>query len=217
MCEADQRQGGAEKPRQRKSGFYTAARVLAAILFHTLAPVRYHHAERVAGQPPFIVIANHESFMDPIIMGYLIKQQDVTFLGKKELVNNRVASMVLRNMHIIPVERHGTDMAAMRACNQALRDGCILGIFPEGTRHHKGLMEEIEAGVAMIALRSGAPLIPMYITPKLRLLHRTDCYVGEPIPTDDLRAQGINRDSCQALLERITSTYATMAADTARP
>ena len=76
-------------------------------------------------------------------------------------------------------------------------------------------MDEIEGGVAMIALRSGAPLIPMYITPKFRMLHRTDCYVGEPIPTDDLRAQGIDRDTCQALLERITATYAAMEADAA--
>lgn len=204
-----------QQPKQKKSGFYRAARVLATALFHTLAPVRYHHAERVAGDAPFIVIANHRSFMDPIIMGYAIKRYDVTFLGKKELVKSRIGSFVLRNMHLISVERHGTDMAAMRACIKALREGCILGIFPEGTRHHEGLMDEIEGGVAMIALRSGAPLIPMYITPKFRMLHRTDCYVGEPIPTDDLRAQGIDRDTCQALLERITATYAAMEADAA--
>lgn len=216
MSEADRQPAQAARPKQKKSGFYRAARVLAGVLFHTLAPVRYHHPERVAGQPPFIVIANHDSFMDPIIMGYLIKGQDVTFLGKKELVNNKVAGKVLRNMHIIPVERHSTDMAAMRACIQALRDGCILGVFPEGTRHHAGLMEEIEAGVAMIALRSGAPLIPMYITPKFRLFRRTDCYVGQPIPTADLKARGIDRETCQALLERITATYADMAADAAR-
>lgn len=203
------------QPQQKKSGFYHAARYLAGALFHTLAPVRYHHGERVAVDAPFILIANHRSFMDPIIMGYIIKRYDVTFLGKKELVQNRIASFVLRNMHIISVERHGTDMVAMRACIKALRDGCVLGIFPEGTRHHTGLMDEIEGGVAMIALRSGVPLIPMYITPKFRMFHRTDCYVGEPIPIDDLRAQGIDKDTCQALLARITATYAAMEADAA--
>ncbi len=200
-----------KQPKQKKSFFYVIARFLAAIIFHTLAPVFYHGKENIPGELPYIIIANHSSFMDPVIMAYAIKKHDVTFLGKKELIKNKLASFILRNMHIIPVERHSTDMAAMRACVSALRNKQILGIFPEGTRHHQGLMDEIEGGVAMIALRSGAPVIPMYITPKFRMFHRTDCYIGSPIPTEDLRQQGVNKETCQELLERITATYAAMA------
>ena len=210
MREAEKQQE--QKPeRQKKSFFYMLARFLAAIFFHTLSPVRYHHKERLPEKPPYILISNHRSFMDPVIMAYIIKKYDITFLGKKELVKNKITSFVLRNMHIIPVDRHGTDMMAMRHCISAIRNGEILGIFPEGTRHHTGLMDEIEGGVAMIALRSGAPLVPMYITPKYHMFHRTHCYVGDLIPTDDLRAQGVNKDTCQALLQRITATYADMA------
>lgn len=196
--------------KQKLSFFYGGARIIATILFHTVMPVKYHNAHRVAGDAPFIVIANHSHWMDPIILALPIRRYQVTFLAKKELVQNKIASFVLRDMHVIPVDRHSTDMAAMRSCVKAVRDGNILGIFPEGTRHHKGVMEEIEGGVAMIALRSGVPLIPMYVTKKLKLFRRTDCWVGEPIALEDLRAQGVNKDTCQALLERITATYVDM-------
>ena len=196
--------------KQKRSIFYGAARIIANCLFKTVMPVRYHNAERVAGDAPFIVIANHSHWMDPIVLAVPIKRYQVTFLAKKELVQNKIANFVLRDMHVIPVDRHNTDMGAMRACVKAVRDGNILGIFPEGTRHHKGVMEEIEGGVAMIALRSGVPLVPMYVTKKLKLFRRSDCWVGEPIELDDLRAQGVNKDTCEALLQRITATYVEM-------
>jgi len=90
------------------------------------------------------------------------------------------------------------------------RDGEILGIFPEGTRHHNGVMEELESGVGLIALRSRVPLIPLYITGKLKLFRRLHVYVGEPIVTEDLREQGVNKETCDMLLKRITSCYADM-------
>lgn len=124
--------------KQKLSIFYGAARIIANCLFKTVMPVRYHNAERVAGDAPFIVIANHSHWMDPIVLAVPIKRYQVTFLAKKELVQNKIANFVLRDMHVIPVDRHNTDMGAMRACVKAVRDGNILGIFPEGTRHHKG-------------------------------------------------------------------------------
>ena len=67
-------------------------------------------------------------------------------------------------------------------------------------------MREMETGVAMLALRSGAPVIPVLV-PRLRWFHTVDCYVGEAIPTSDLREQGVNTQTCQALMERISARY----------
>jgi len=199
------------KSAKEPSGWYRAARIGAAVLFHTFCPVKYHHAERVNIDAPFIVIANHLSLMDPVIVAVPIKRYDVTFMGKKELAKNPIVRKILLNMHCIMVDRHNTDMEAMRTSMKALRNGEILGIFPEGTRHHTGLMDELETGVAMIALRSGVPVIPMYIPRKLGLFRRADCYVGEPIPMEDLREKGINKETCQELLDRITALYRDMA------
>ena len=198
-----------KKPGRRRSFWYEVARVLATVALNTVLPVRYHHAERLAGKMPMIVIGNNQSWLDPVVMGFPIKKRQVTFMGKKELAANGLIRGILKEAGVILVDRHNTDMEAMRACMKALRGGEILGIFPEGTRHHEGVMQEMETGVAMIALRSGAPVIPVLV-PKLRWFHVVDCYVGEEIPTADLREQGINTQTCQALMERITAWYAAM-------
>lgn len=68
-------------------------------------------------------------------------------------------------------------------------------------------MEHVESGVALIALRSGVPMIPLYIGGKPRLFRRLDVRVGDPIAMDDLRERGVNRETCEELLARITETY----------
>lgn len=206
---AEQKQEGL-----RRSWLYEVCRFLARLLFHSFLPVRYHNAERLQLDAPYIVIGNHLSNLDPIVVALAIPRYQVRFLAKKELGKVGIVRWFLAELHAIYVDRHNSDMEAMRACMKVIRQGGVLGIFPEGTRHHQGLMEEIESGVALMALRSGAPLMPVYIDGKLGLFRPLDVWVGEPIPMDDLRAEGVNSQTCQALLTRITETYARMAEET---
>jgi len=195
---------------KKKSFLYTIAKPIAVVLLKTILPVKYHNRERLDIEAPYIVISNHLSMLDPVLIGVPIKKHQVRFVGKKELCKNKVIAALFRNLRMIPVDRHNSDMEAMRACMKVTRDGEILGIFPEGTRHHNGVMEELESGVGLIALRSRVPLIPLYITGKLKLFRRLHVYVGEPIVTEDLREQGVNKETCDMLLKRITSCYADM-------
>ena len=152
------------RPASVSSGFYRAARRAAWVMVRTIIPVSYHYAERLDVDAPFIVIGNHLSLLDPIIVALPVKRYEIAFMGKKELGGNGLLKRILLNMHTIFVNRHHSDMEAMRAVMKAIREGEVLGIFPEGTRHHQGLMEEVESGAAMIALRSGVPMIPVYLS-----------------------------------------------------
>ena len=201
---------GAETPREKTGGWYRLARVLAFIVLHTVMPCRIRGAERLQGEPPFIIISNHNSMLDPFILASKIRKHYVVFLGKKELVKSRLGKYLFGKLHMIDVDRGHSDMEAMRACMKALRAGQILGIFPEGTRHHQGVMEDIQSGVSLMALRSGAPLIPIYIKGRLSLFRFTRAWVGEPIHTEDLRAEGVNSDTAERLTERIRETYRAM-------
>ena len=140
-----------------------------------------------------------------------IPRHQIVFLAKKELAGN---SKFLRNMlvrlHCILVGRHESDMEAMRACMKAVKMKKILLIFPEGTRHHEGQMEHIESGTSLIAMRSKAPVIPIYFDRKLGLFKVTNLYVGEPIPYDDLLAEGINTETCERMNERLRETFRNM-------
>ena len=196
-------------PGTRRTIMFMLARFIALVVFHTICPVKYHGRERLPGSAPYILISNHFSNWDPLINGYPISQ-DVTYLGKKELTANPVLSWLFDHLHMIPIDRHNTDMAAVRNCMKALKDGEILGIYPEGTRHHEGIMEQTEDGIALIALRAGVPVIPMLIATKIRAFHVTHVYIGEDIPTKDLKEKGINRESCAAFMERMHDVYREM-------
>ncbi|MBE5797451.1 MAG: 1-acyl-sn-glycerol-3-phosphate acyltransferase [Clostridiales bacterium] len=194
----------------KRSAVYAIGKVLATVLFKTFLPVKYHDVEKLNINPPCVMIANHTSFMDPVIIGVGVRTHQIRFIGKKELWSNKLVAALFNSMNMIPVDRHNSDMEAMRACMRVTREGNILGIFPEGTRHHKGLMEELESGVGLIALRSRVPLVPVYIAGKVGLFRTLHVYAGEPIPTADLLEQGVNKETCELLLKRITSTYAEM-------
>ena len=194
-----------------KRGFlYEVARVLAIILFHTVMPVKFHNRERLDQDPPFVLIANHRHALDPIAMAMGIPKQQIVFLAKKELGKTPFTQNVMTRLHCILVDRHNVDMEAMRSCMKAVKMKKILLIFPEGTRHHEGEMEQIETGAALIAMRSKAPVIPIYFDRKLSFFRVTNLYVGEPIPYDDLLEKGINTETCEEMNERMRETFRKM-------
>ena len=200
----------------KPSKVYSVVLALAQGLLKTILPVKYHGLEHVRDlKAPYILMANHTTMLDPFMMAVAIPQYQIRFIGKKELWKFPPFAWFANAIRAIPVDRHNTDMEAMRACMRVTREGHVLGIFPEGTRHHKGLMTELESGVAMIALRSKVPLVPVYIAGKLGFFRTLHVYVGQPIMMDDLREMGINTETCGMLLGRITETYAALEA--ARP
>lgn len=81
----------------RKSIIYTIARGLAYVVFHTLFPLRIHHVERLKRPAPYLLIGNHNSWLDPLAMCYRIPGQQTAFLGKKELARNPLAKKVLED------------------------------------------------------------------------------------------------------------------------
>ena len=206
---ANDLQAPATKKRER-TFLYTVARGAAWLLVRVLAPVRYHNLERFSMEAPYILIANHKSALDPLVMAYPCKNYEIRFLGKKELTHAKPVARLLDRLHMIMVDRHNTDLAAMRKCTAALREGRVLGIFPEGTRHLPDLMSEVESGTAVLALRAKVPMLPIYISEKLRFFHRTDVYVGLPMDISDLYSQGFDAQTVNEATERIRNTFLAM-------
>ena len=199
---------------EKRGILYEVTRVLAYIVFHTLMPVRFHHKERLLQDPPYVVIANHRHALDPVVMAMGIPKHQIVFLAKKELGSTPFTQNLLTRVHCILVDRHNADMEAMRSCMKAIKMKKILLIFPEGTRHHEGQMEQIESGTALIAMRSKAPVIPIYFDRKLSWFKVTNLYVGEPIPYDDLLEAGINTETCEKMNERMRETFRKMIRET---
>ncbi|NLB91209.1 MAG: 1-acyl-sn-glycerol-3-phosphate acyltransferase, partial [Clostridiales bacterium] len=197
-----------KEPPKRKPWVYSVFRGIITVLFRTIFPVKVIGREILdQTQAPYIFLGNHKTWIDPVCMAYGIRKKQITFLAKKELFQAPLLGRVLYWLGAIPVDRKHSDMKAIRLCLNALKNNEILGIFPEGTRHKEGIMEEIEGGVAIIALRSQVPLIPMYISHPLRFFHKNYCYVGSPIQMDDLIEKGISKETTEILLDRIRNSY----------
>ena len=200
--------------KKERTPVYTFARGVAAVMVRTLFPVKYHGLEHFDIKAPYILISNHQSLLDPLVVAYPCKDYEVRFLGKKEICKTKLVAWFADKLHMIQVDRHNTDLNAMRQCVKALRNNQVLGIFPEGTRHHDDLMSTIETGTAVLALRANVPLLPMYMDKKLKLFRRTNVYVGSPMDISDLCAQGMDAQVVEALTGRIRDTYLAMRADT---
>ena len=196
------------KQKIERTPLYTLCRFIFAFLFHTFCPARFFNTEVLdRADAPYIIIGNHKSGVDPFALAYITRRYEIRYVGKRELTGNKLVQWAVNQLHMIPVTRGATDMGAMRACMQVLKNGQVLGIFPEGTRHQPELMQTVESGTAMIALRAGVPIIPVYISGRIRPFHKVRVRVGEPMEIEDIKAQGLSNDTMQQLCERIRQTF----------
>lgn len=207
------RLGKKPKPAEKRNWIYRVAHWALSVVFHTLFPVKYHNIECAQMDAPYILIANHHHFTDPMLVAIPIYRYQLRIMGKKELMKNPIMAWFSKQIGTIPVDRHNMDMGAIRASLKTLKEGHVLCIFPEGTRHKEGIMEDIESGASMIALRSGVRLLPAYISAKPRLFRTTHVYFHEPVSVKDIAANGINKEACDAVSARITGLYREMIAE----
>lgn len=165
----------AEEPRER--GVPPLTRFAAAVARFGLSAMARVGVEVEGELPrhgPLIVVANHMSNADPpLVAGWLTPMlgRQMHILAKEALFVGPVGA-VLRRLGATPVRSGGSDMEAFRVARGILDRGEILCIFPEGTRSPDGVMAEPKPGVAMLATRSGAPILPVGVSGSDRFLGR---------------------------------------------
>ncbi len=201
------KKGKMPKKAEKFMPVYRVGLPIVSFLIRLLFPVTFHDLENAQQDAPGIMIANHNSMLDPVIVAMTNKRYHIRFMGKKELNKNPLLRWFFKQLDMIPVDRHNTDMAAIRTSMKVLGEGHVLGVFPEGTRHKEGVMQDLESGIALIALRSKATILPVYLTDKPRLFRRIHCYCGQCIPVSHLARQGVNKQNCDQLLQQITQRY----------
>ncbi len=116
---------------------------------------------RVPATGPLILATNHVSFLEIPVVHSRLLPRPVVALAKAEAWKNPILGRLLDLWGAIPVRRGEADLAALRACLDALRGGAILVIAPEGTRSRNGRLQRAHPGIVTLALRSGAPILPL--------------------------------------------------------
>lgn len=147
----------------RQTYLLTAYDLLERSRFRWIAKRLYHvyiaGAERIPATGPVILVANHESMFDPWILA-LATPRKVRYMAKADLWRFRPVARILDSFGAFPVERGSGDMTALSRAAELLRDGEVVGMFPQGTS--KPLPSRpYHRGAARLALVTGAPLVPV--------------------------------------------------------
>ena len=165
---------------------------------------------------PLILAANHASNFDAIVLGaWLIPRlgRRIHWLGKKELFDWPIVGWAATNGGVHPVDRGAADIDAFRLAQRILNEGQVLFVFPEGTRSPDGSLQEARDGLAVLALRTGAPIVPLGIAgsygvwPRGQTLPHPGGHVtvrvGRPFRPADELPPGTDRRTAKGVVTRL--------------
>ena len=182
---------------------YNFLRAVFRIFTRLICRYRVYGLEHVPESGPLLIVANHLSWYDPVLLGVVLHRR-VWFFTKAELFDWPIIGRACRATEQIPVRRGESDRAALEKGLAYLQEGRALGIFPEGTVARKGAMTPALTGVAMLALRSRATVLPIAHMGTRKVLRsprywfpRVTIRIDKPyipvLPTDVPRKVGLQR------------------------
>lgn len=174
--------------------FYWGLTYLLRFLLTVVVRWKVIGRENVPASGAVIVVSNHLNNADPPILGAAIAKRRVRFMAKIELFKMPFGA-IIKLWDAFPVRRFDADLGALLTAERILKKGGVIGMFPEGTRSRTGYIGEPHPGTAVIALRSGADVLPCAITGTeglrnpLVLLRRPrfTIRIGEPIRVEPVK------------------------------
>jgi len=180
--------------------------------------------DEIPREGPLILAANHTSNLDAVVLGSWLTPRlgrRIHWLGKKELFDWPLVGWAAANGGVHPVDRGAADIEAFRLAKRILDEGHVLFVFPEGTRSRDGALQEAQDGVAVLAIRTGAPIVPLAIAGSNRVWPRgqklprpgghVTARVGRPFqPLDELPPQTDRRTAKPLVTRMIMERIATL-------
>lgn len=188
--------------------FYQLVYLISKLIFSIMAfrtPLKAFGRENIP-QGGAVICANHVHNSDPFYIVYSFPSRDkIWIMAKEELKHLPIVGPFMNWLgFIIWVRRGKSDVGAVKTGLKALKGNEKLLIFPEGTRHDE--IGEGKTGAAMMAIRTGVPVVPVYISPERKLFRRTKVYIGQPYQpfTEQRRATAEDYETVtQEIMDRI--------------
>ena len=142
--------------------YWLNVRTWVSLIMLYAARLKVEGLSNLPGSGPAILVSNHFNLGDPPVLTYVLPRR-IVWMAKQELFDTPVIGWLFRAFGLIPVRRFEGDLRALRKAQNVLKRGHVLGMFPEGTRSAGKGLGEGEPGTAFIALRTGAPIVPVAI------------------------------------------------------
>lgn len=190
--------------------FYRIVKGSARLLLSLVYRIEIRGKEYIPKEGRGVVSSNHFSLMDPIVIAALLPRK-INYMGKEELFSNRLFASILNKLGVFPVKRGGADIGAVKTALKILNNGGIFGIFPEGTRSKQGKILKAKPGLAMVAIKTQSPIIPVAITGNYKPFSKIKIIIGKPIDLSDYYRKKVSTDEYQKLSQNILNVIRELA------
>ena len=212
-----------------RSWFYWPGTAIIGFVARLLWGAGVEGSEHIPSEGPFILVGNHSSNLDPLILGWAVGNRSgrmIHFMAKAEMLRWPVLGWLATQSAVFFVRRGEGDRSAQRFALEALAAGRPIALHPEGTRSRDGHLKAGKSGAAFLAMRSGAPLLPAGIAgtqkifpggSKIPHASRISIRVGEPFMLPHVPEGRIDRATLAAGTERIMAAIAELLPEAQRP
>jgi 1-acyl-sn-glycerol-3-phosphate acyltransferase len=179
---------------------YSFARAILIPIFLFFYNYRVTGRENVPKQGAYIACANHVTAIDPIFVGISLPHR-MYFMAKAELFINVFLRALMKGLGAFPIKRGEADIKSIKTSLKLLNGGKVLALFPEGTRN-KTAEIKAEPGIAMLAIKSKVPVLPVAIMSSYKFFKRTKVIIGKPIDfTEYYNKKLLNEDYLKISLD----------------
>ena len=194
--------------------FFTVVYYVARVLVNVLFPATVEGLDRLP-RNGVLLCPNHSSNWDPILVALRLPvNYRLHIMAKVDLFKNPILAWILRRLGAFPVSRGRSDIQSVKTAMQAIKSGDNLLIFPEGTTIHNGigyvdgLPAHAKAGVAVIGVRTGATLVPVFVDGPKKPFRRTRIIFGEPYTPVYTGRHGTSEEMQKIADDNLAAAYA---------
>ena len=159
---------------------YVLAYIVLWPVFKIIKPAKCIHRERFP-KGGALLCANHTRMSDPLFVAFALGfRYQIHVMAKEEIMHWPIIGWILKHGGIFGIKRGQADIKAIKTAMRYLKNGELLLIFPEGTRHQDGDFGDAKTGAAMLAVRTGVPIVPIYLPAEKRWFRWNQVVIGEP-------------------------------------
>lgn len=196
---------------QQKTWLYSVASVVVTPFLSALYRVKFRNRNNIPKEGAYIIMSNHLSYLDPLLLGMGQRKRKLRFMAKSELFKNKLFAKLITSLGAFPVVRgEGIEQEAISTGEEILRNGGVMTIFFEGKRSRTGEFLRPRSGAMIIAYQTNTPIVPACITPEKGLMkpfRKTRVTFGDPVTPAELGVTTGNprelRDASKKVMEML--------------